>query len=484
MRTLLIVHRYLGVAVGLVMALWCLSGFVMMYRGYPAVSAEQRRAGLAPLDLSRLTPRLDLGAEPLGGFRIEMLADRPVLRLAGPLGRRILDLRTGEAVTGVGSAEAAAVASRFAASRGVVLGDVETRLVDQDQWTVEGAASRGPVYRVAFSDPRRTVVYVAQRTGEVVQATDRPARLWAWLGAIPHWLYPHVLRRNGALWAQVVIWTSLVGVFLTATGLYVGIARFRRTRNGRWSPYAGWRWWHHLAGLFFGLFTLTWVTSGLLTMNPWGLLESSASGTAQAALSDEIRAADLQAFLASAARAPPAGAAAIEAAPLGGRLFALERYRNGSVLRRDGQGQPAPLRREELAGALAGAKLPVTDLALLSRPDDYYYPNYDGPAPLPVWRARLAGPGGQVLYLDPISGRIRLAVDGEARASRWIRVGLHDLDFPILRARPVWDLVMILLLAGVTVGVVSGAWLSLNRIALDISRLKMRLNRGKGGAQP
>ncbi len=39
MRTILIVHRYLGVAIGLVMTLWCLSGFVMMYRGFPAVSA-------------------------------------------------------------------------------------------------------------------------------------------------------------------------------------------------------------------------------------------------------------------------------------------------------------------------------------------------------------------------------------------------------------------------------------------------------------
>ena len=471
MRTILIVHRYLGVAIGLVMTLWCLSGFVMMYRGFPAVSAEQRLAGLKPLDLSRMTSKLDLGSGPIEGFRIEMLADRPVLRLAGA-GGRALDLRSGAQVETVGSAEATAVASAFAASRSIRSDRTQTELIDQDQWTVEGASSRGPVYRVSFSDPAKSVVYVAERTGQVAQATDRGSRLWAWLGAVPHWLYPHILRRNGPLWAQVVIWTSLTGVFLTVTGLYVGIARFRRTRDGRWSPYRGWRWWHHMFSLVFGLFTLTWVTSGLLTMTPWGLLESSAGETVQAALAGTVQPSELRSFLAVAPRAPDA--VTLQSASLGGRLFVIERFRDGRAVRLDGQGAPAPLGRQELARALAAGGERAAGLRLMTKADDYYYPNYDGPAPLPVWLAQLAGPGGRTAYLDPVSGELRLAIDGEAKASRWIRVGLHDLDFPGLRARPVWDIVVILLLAGVTVGVATGAWLGLKRLVLDLSRLRLR----------
>ena len=475
MRFVLIVHRYLGMVVGLMMALWCLSGFVMMYRGYPAVTPAQRMAGLRPLDLSGVAQAPDLGQAPIGDLRIEMLADRPVLRLAGAEGRRVVDLRSGAPVEHVGAAEAAAVADRFASSQGVAAMGSETGLIDHDQWTVEGAFHRGPVYRVRFSDPARTVVYVANRTGEVAQATNRSSRLWAWLGAVPHWLYPHVLRQYAQLWSQVVIWTSLAGVFLTATGLYVGVSRLRRMPDGRWSPHRGWPLWHHMAGLFFGLFTLTWVTSGLLTMNPAGLLESSASETAQAALAGQMQPADVRAFLAAAPRALAPGAVMLDAAPLGGRLFAIERFGNGRVLRLDGQGRPAPLGREELARALAEAHEQASELGLQTRPDAYYYPNYDGPAPLPVWRARLAGPGARVAYLDPASGQVRLALDGEARASRWIRTGLHDLDFPGLRERPVWDLVVILLLAGVTVGAVTGAWLGLKRLVWDLKTLTWRL---------
>ena len=107
MRTLLIVHRYLGVVVGLVVSLWCLSGFVMMYRGYPAVTPAQRLKGLEPLALPPAAPAPDMGREPLSGFRIETTAGRPVLHLAGSRGARLVDLAAGVDVELIRPAEAA-----------------------------------------------------------------------------------------------------------------------------------------------------------------------------------------------------------------------------------------------------------------------------------------------------------------------------------------------------------------------------------------
>jgi hypothetical protein len=82
MRWILLLHRYLAVAVGLLMTLWCLSGFVMMYQSYPSLSAGERRAGLEPLDLTQCCERGALAASPEAvaqGFRDEMLRGDPVL---------------------------------------------------------------------------------------------------------------------------------------------------------------------------------------------------------------------------------------------------------------------------------------------------------------------------------------------------------------------------------------------------------------------
>jgi hypothetical protein len=48
-RALVAVHRYLGVAVGLVMLMWFCSGIVMMYVGFPEPSERERISALSPI---------------------------------------------------------------------------------------------------------------------------------------------------------------------------------------------------------------------------------------------------------------------------------------------------------------------------------------------------------------------------------------------------------------------------------------------------
>jgi uncharacterized iron-regulated membrane protein len=475
MQAILWLHRYVGVAIGLVMTLWCLSGFVMLYRGYPQVTEHQRLAGLQALDLSQADPaRLALGSERLDGFRIEMLAGRPVLRAAQSDAGRVLDLTSGAAILSIGRSTALAVARDFEQGNRLSGAPRDIALIDKDQWTVEGATSRGPVYRIGLADPDRTVIYVSQRTGEVVQATNRGSRFWAWVGAVPHWLYPTILRQNARLWIALVVWAALIGCFLTVTGLFVGVFRLRRYRNGRWSPYRGWHYWHHVIGLVFGIATLSWVMSGLFTVNPWGFLETSVGERAGRALEGGIEPAELRRFLSAAPGLTGGQAVALEAAPLDGRLYVLRRSPEGASLRLGVDGAPAPLQQGELARALGRIDgPPVTRLELLGQADAYYYPDYDHPArAFPVWRARSAGPDSRAYYVDAVSGRLALALDGTARTSRWLRTGLHDLDFPVLRIRPVWDLVALTLLAGVTASCVIGAWLGLKRLSHDLRRLR------------
>ena len=48
-RALLLLHRYLGIVVGVLMLMWCVSGVVMMYVGYPALDPGVRLSRLAPI---------------------------------------------------------------------------------------------------------------------------------------------------------------------------------------------------------------------------------------------------------------------------------------------------------------------------------------------------------------------------------------------------------------------------------------------------
>jgi len=91
---------------------------------------------------------------------------------------------------------------------------------------------------------------------------------------------------------------------------------------------------------------------------------------------------------------------------------------------------------------------------------------------LPVWRAILADGQSTRLYIDPDSGRLIRAFDVNQRRYRWLENSLHSLDFPVLRKRPVWDFVVLPLLAAVTVVCATGTWMGVRKIGRDLRRLR------------
>jgi hypothetical protein len=485
LRATIWAHRWLGVGLGLVMLVWCLSGFVMMYVDYPRLTAEERRLGLAPLDLSQ--PLADLSSAvpaetKLGGFRLEMLGDRPVLRLQPVAGRGprpgeqmratplLLDLGTGQPPAPLTAAQATTLAGDFARRSGITGTALPATLIEADQWTVQNAHRHQPLYKIRFDDAAGSVLYVAGASGELVQQATRRERFWGWLGAVPHWLYPTLLRQQPVLWAQLVIWLSLAGCFLTLAGIIIGLVRLRRRDGSLSVPYRGlWRW-HHITGLVAGLLTLSWVASGLLSMNPWGLLESEAGSQWRGRLAGTLTGADIaQALALAPAVTLPPDTVMLEAAPLAGRMHLAAVTRDGRIQRFDAGGQPAPLTQTEITAAISATGTALAELTLLSEPDDYYYAHKGAPH-LPVWRAILADAQATRLYLDPGSGAVLRAVDNAARQFRWWQDGLHRLDFAWMRARPLWDLLVIPALAAVTLLCATGSWMGLRRLGLKRRR--------------
>ena len=49
MRWLILLHRYLGIGIGWMIALWCLSGLVMIYVPYPELRFSEHVAALPQL---------------------------------------------------------------------------------------------------------------------------------------------------------------------------------------------------------------------------------------------------------------------------------------------------------------------------------------------------------------------------------------------------------------------------------------------------
>jgi hypothetical protein len=281
---------------------------------------------------------------------------------------------------------------------------------------------------------------------------------------------------NGPLWAQIVIWTSILGGFLTVLGLYLGIAQFKRGKSGRLSPYRGWFYWHHIVGLVFGIVTLTWVVSGTLSMNPWGFLEGRGGDERVRLAGEPIGWGAVQRSIQALKANPPRGAVRIASASSAGELFWLAYGRDGSAVRLDSQGQPAPVMVSDLRAAAArlAKGTSIESQGTITAEDSYYFDfsiaeRQDARA-LPVYRVVMNDADHTRYYLSPQTGQLLRKVDANSRGQRWLFSGFHRLDFTQwLRFRPVWDIVMIVLLAGGLGGTATGVYLALFRIKRDLT---------------
>src|SRR5215470_16077520 len=377
-RAMVILHRYLGIAIGLLMAMWFVSGIVMMYVPYSRIQVAEH------LPMQPLVPWqscCNYGAladdAPVTRAQVVGHLGMPALRLRMP-GRpdSLFDLASGARV--LIDADVARKVGLDAA-KGVIgqpASIVDYEQVPYDQYTLGQAPRDRPFHRFTFDDPSRTAIYISGTTGRIVTWTTASHRFWNWLGTIPHFLYFQSLRIQQQLWSQTVIWTSLLGTFLTVVGLILGVAQFGRGKSGKISPYRGWFYWHHVTGLVFGVLTLTWVFSGLVSMNPWGFLEGRGRGETSLVEGSSPRWKEVRESLEALRRQlAGSGVVSLTTAPLGGRLYWMETFNDGGVKRLDISGHVAPTSNGELAQTaqrIAGDRA-IAEQGLVNQEDAYYY---------------------------------------------------------------------------------------------------------------
>ena len=354
--------------------------------------------------------------------------------------------------------------------------------------------------------------------------SDRKTRLLGLFGYITHTFF---FFRQQSWWSALLQWLSWIGLAMCLTGAVIGVwryglsPRFRHKGIRSHSPYTGWMKWHHYAGLLFGLLTITWVFSGLVSLDvipgiretrysPQQIAEGARSVQGEGAIL-ELDSLTLDVLRAAATTVSRSFVPKeLELLQFGGEPYliayrpptreTLDQWSSRSGMdfitpTPDGEHVLVSPRRPGITFArfdddtvmqVARAAMPgatIRDAVWLTEYDDYYYKTVSSfdlglprmAKPLPVLRVRFDDAAQTWLYVTASPGQI-LKIESQDRANRWGYYGLHGFDFAFMyRHRPLWDIVVVALLVGVGVSSVTSIVPACRRLVRHGRKLAMSM---------
>lgn len=469
-KLLLKTHRVLGATLSLFFLMWFLSAFVMLFRSFPSISQSERLSGYREIQLvdsMRYAVVDEVLEREAGGKWTEMsLKALPLeagfeLKLKRPDSLVVEHTKAESAYTGE---ELQRYAENVGAGREIIAVDT---FYQPDTWVPALRAKKAyPLIRYSYDDEAKTQLYVSQE-GEGVQLTTASSRFWAYLGAIPHWIYFYQLRQHRDAWVWVITIISGLGTIMCLTGLWLGIRSYiatRRSKRGLHIPYKKWDYrWHHILGLLFGFFVSTYIFSGMMSVQrmPEALVPTKLE------LGEQLKhqplvgtASDWQSMIRKAL--DEYRVRAVKQLTLrsmaGIDYIRLDTDSSSYYLCEGAQGQLETLyiSPTQILQHLRSLS-PNTSIKLdtLTSYDNYYIDRHKA-LELPVYKITLDNEDESSIYLNPRTGELRY-YDRNARWSRLLYQGLHSWVFAPLVARPAlwWTLIILTLLAGLALSITS-----------------------------
>ena len=508
-RYIYLLHRWTGIVMCVLMALWFVSGVVMLFVGYPKLTPWERLAALPPLSQAGccIAPEQALAksAAPAHVQRLTLtsIAGRPHYLLFEGDGRYTpVDAISG-AMPGRADERTA-----IAAARSFKPGSAAhyQGLIDEDRWTHSRALNpHRPLHIVDLGDEASTRVYVSSSTGQVVLDAPRAERYWNFVGAWLHWVYMIRQQSTDPVWTWTLIGLSAVGVLSAVTGMVNGVQRWRfngRYKSGARTPYREFAMrWHHVLGLAFGLVLCTWMFSGLMSMNPLGVFNARGAKPDAAAMQGgtpaSVRLAQPVAQVLALLQTQSFKPRELEWRVLGGEPFIVARDgHNGTrIVAAGSHGLPPTMHCDSRISATCGDALtvtkqweparleavarkllpyPVRSFEMVTAPDAYYYQRGDASMyggnerRLPALRVVFDDPGHTWVYLDAATGQVALSIDSTQRVGRWLFNFLHSWDVPALLS-PVHGWARIAVLIALSAG---GLLLSATAVMIAVRRLR------------
>lgn len=482
-------HRILGVLLSGLFLMWFLSGFVMIFHRFPKVSPHERILKQKALS-GHLRDMGDLRAfladtVRLQSISLDMYAGRPVFHLQQKAGTADI---YADSLSVLPPRSARDIEQTVKQWNSAAVAGIDT-LWKSDQWLMPRKLGKDvPVYKYRFADEEKHQLYISSQTGHVLQYTDKNQRFWAWLGAIPHWVYFTSLRENQQLWSDFVKWTSGIGSIMCLAGIIIGIRVLRKTRSRKFrSPYKkyGYRL-HYISGLFFGVFAMTFAFSGMMSMmdlpdwmkkKPKNIAAATTAGESAPRGMRPARELNLAGYMldyrlllesienikhiewAEYLKKPYYKVTTDEetyhvdaSEPLAVRPFVLTEEMIHSAVKQMHGGEVA------------------YSIDWMEEHDQYYYNGRKSKAPLPVYRVILDDELHTRYYYNPQTLSQR-RTDDNSRLRHFLYGGLHSLNFRFLTDRPVlWNIVMFTLLAG-------GTLLSFTGVLLSVKWIKRKIKK-------
>lgn len=528
LRLLYEVHRWLGIALAVLMTLWFCSGLVIIYGGTPIQSRTQQLAHAEPLNIysgwvslgevwdnsveqrKLLLEKLKASAPKTEGSRNEAssntkgAAKKPETqsisdaRLLLSAGEPYWVVESGKdkrfafsAIDGnlheFNQQQALLIAKNWLSHEGdtsSVLSDVET--VDKDI-LLRNQESYRPFHRVTVDDGNGTQLLISARTGDVISVSNYTRRALFYVGNWLHLFRPLDFIGFSDSRRTVLTWAGGLAFVASLTGIIIGWIRWRpgllnkpTYSQGRTQPYREfWQKWHFWSGLIGGVLFTLWAFSGYLDNNPFKLFSPNNNATPQ----------EINRYLGDAL--PPVmrdwhPSSVGEAESSVVELVWKKVGQEATLLAYLQQGQRVSLAlKSDKTGfsqvnLLNAAKRVVKDsnvasATLLTHYDSYYYPRPGRNGldrPLPVLHVTMQDAAASHLYIDPQDGKLLLKNDKSRRIMRWIFPALHYWDFAWLNHRPLWDAWM---LTWISFGLV----LSVSSVVIGWKRLKLTFRPAK-----
>jgi uncharacterized iron-regulated membrane protein len=209
-----VIHKWIGLLIGLQLLMWTLSGAMMALLDMHEVSGGDERDPAA-VQMARVdrwpVVRQQLGSQPLLGLSLRPMLDRQVYEVSTPAGVRLFDAASGVPVAVTGQLAKQVAAAAYPGKPAI------RRVAPLTELTLAVRDHSLPIWQVDFADEKNSTYYVSGSTGELLERRNDTWRLWDFFWMLHIMDYDNRSSFNHPL----IITLGFAAVWLAITGLWL-----------------------------------------------------------------------------------------------------------------------------------------------------------------------------------------------------------------------------------------------------------------------